>query len=66
MSLVFSPHLLRFSILFYILVFEAPDLKSMEGLQRLHIKDGQQEMLLPLKREMGNYYVFPTIALVDS
>ncbi|RDK41021.1 hypothetical protein M752DRAFT_284523 [Aspergillus phoenicis ATCC 13157] len=34
-SLVFSPHVLLFSILFYAHAFAAPDLKSMEDLRRL-------------------------------
>lgn len=48
-SLVFSPHVLLFSILFYIQAFTAPDLKSMEDFQRLLVEDSQQEMPLPLK-----------------
>jgi hypothetical protein len=63
---VFSPHVLLFSILFFIQAFEAPDLKSMEDIQRLFIEDDRQEMPLPLKREMDNYYVFPTVAVVDG
>jgi hypothetical protein len=63
---VFSPHVLLFSILFFIQAFEAPDLKSMEDLRRLFIEDDRQEMPLPLKREMDNYYVFPTVAVVDG
>jgi hypothetical protein len=34
-SLVFSPHVLLFSILFYVNAFEAPHLTSMEDLRRL-------------------------------
>ena len=63
-SLVFSPHVLLFSILFYVNAFEAPHLTSMEDLRRLFVEDGRQEMPLPLKRDMDNYYVFPKVDLV--
>ena len=63
-SLGFSPHVLLFSILFYVNAFEAPYLTSMEDLRRLFVEDGQQEMPLPLKRDMDNYYVFPKVDLV--
>ena len=36
----------------------------MEDLRRLFVEDGRQEMPLPLKREMDNYYVFPKVNLV--
>ncbi|KAE8404947.1 hypothetical protein BDV37DRAFT_100525 [Aspergillus pseudonomiae] len=65
-SLVFSPHVLLFSILFYIKAFEAPHLTSMEDLRRLFIEDGRQEMPLPLKKEMDNYYVFPKVDVIDG
>ena len=64
MSLVFSPHVLLFIVLFYVDAFEAPHLTSMEDLRRLLIDGGRQEMPLPLKREMDNYYVFPKVNLV--
>ena len=38
----------------------------MEDLRRLLVEDGRQEMALPLKSEMDNYYVFPAVALVDG
>ena len=63
-SLVFSPHVLLFSILFYVNAFEAPHLTSMEDLWKLFVKGGQQEMPLPLKREMDNYHVFLKVNLV--
>ncbi|PTU18379.1 hypothetical protein P175DRAFT_0560274 [Aspergillus ochraceoroseus IBT 24754] len=65
-SLVFSPHVLIFSILFYARAFEAPDLKSMDDLRRLLVEDDRQEMPLPLKPEMDNYYVFPRVDLVNG
>ncbi|KAB8213417.1 C2H2 finger domain protein [Aspergillus novoparasiticus] len=65
-SLVFSPHVLLFSILFYVNAFEAPHLTSMEDLRRLFIEDGRQEMPLPLKKEMDSYYVFPKVDVIDG
>ena len=38
----------------------------MEDLQRLFVEDGWQEMPLPLKRDMNNYYVFLKVDLVCS
>ena len=38
----------------------------MEDLQRLFVEDGWQEMPLPLKRDMDNYYIFPKVDLVCS
>jgi hypothetical protein len=38
--LVFSPHVLLFIILFYVNIFKAPHLTSMEDLRRLLIEDG--------------------------
>ncbi|KAH8431665.1 DUF3435 domain-containing protein [Aspergillus melleus] len=63
-SLVFSPHVLLFSILFYVHAFEAPHLTSMEDLRRLLVEGGRQEMPLPLKKEMDNYYVFPKVDVI--
>lgn len=65
-SLVFSPHVLLFSILFYANAFEAPSLKLMDDLRRLLVEDGRQEMPLPLKPEMGDYHVFPKIDVLDG
>jgi hypothetical protein len=38
----------------------------MEDLWRLLIEDGQQEMLIPLKRVMDNYYIFPKVDVIDG
>ena len=65
-SLVFSLHVLLFSILFYINAFKVPHLTSMEDLWRLFVEDGWQEMPLLLKREMDNYYVFLKVNLICS
>ncbi|KAJ5504597.1 hypothetical protein N7463_007471 [Penicillium fimorum] len=63
-SLVFSPHVLLFIILFYVHAFEAPHLTSMEDLRRLLVEGDRQEMPLPLKKEMDNYYVFPKVEVI--
>ncbi|KAE8148498.1 hypothetical protein BDV25DRAFT_168391 [Aspergillus avenaceus] len=65
-SLVYSPHILLFSILFYADAFEAPNLNSMEALRKLLVDDGRQEMVLPLKPEMDDYYVFPKVDIVNN
>ncbi|KAL4766861.1 hypothetical protein BDW60DRAFT_212539 [Aspergillus nidulans var. acristatus] len=65
-SLVFSPHVLLFSILIFVNAFEAPHLTSMEDLRRLLVEDGRQEMPLPLKQGMDNYYVFPKVDAVNG
>ncbi|KAF7184219.1 hypothetical protein CNMCM7691_004844 [Aspergillus felis] len=65
-SLVFSPHVLLFIVLFYVNAFEAPHLTSMEALRRLLVEDGRQEMQLPLKKEMDDYYVFPKVGVIDG
>ncbi|KAJ5701392.1 hypothetical protein N7488_008940 [Penicillium malachiteum] len=39
-SLIFSPHILLFIILFYVHAFEAPHLTSIEDLRRLLVKGG--------------------------
>ncbi|KAH1515597.1 hypothetical protein KXX29_009720 [Aspergillus fumigatus] len=65
-SLVFSPHVLLFSILFYAKAFAAPHMNSMEDLRRLLVEDGRQEMPLPLKSEMDNYHVFPKVDVIDG
>jgi hypothetical protein len=65
-SLVFSPHVLLFIVLFYANAFEAPHLTSMEDLRRLLIEDGRQEMPIPLKRAMDNYYVFPKVEVIGG
>jgi hypothetical protein len=54
-SLVFSPHVLLFTVLFFANAVEAPHLNSMEDL-RESLSD-RQEMPIPLKPEMGDYYV---------
>ncbi|KAJ5951028.1 uncharacterized protein N7479_009441 [Penicillium vulpinum] len=63
-SLVFSPYILLFIILFYIYAFEAPHLISIEDLRRLLIEGGRQEILLPLKKEIDNYYIFLKVKVI--
>lgn len=52
------------SLIFYVHAFEAPHLTSMEDLRRLLVEGGRQEMPLPLKKEMDNYYVFPKVEVI--
>jgi hypothetical protein len=63
-SLVFSPHVFLFSMLFHANAFESPNLKSMKQIRNLWVMRGCQEMELPLKREMDDYYLFCKVELV--
>lgn len=53
-----SPHTFLLGMLFRNEAFKAPNLRSMEDLRRLFLEGGRQQMPLPLKREMADYYVF--------
>ena len=55
---ILSPHVFLFGILFYLDAFEAPGLRSMEELRRLLVEDGCQQMELPLKPEIEEYFHF--------
>jgi hypothetical protein len=66
MSLVFSPYVLLFGVLFYIQAFKLPHLTSMEDLWHLIMEGGWQQMELPLKREMDNYYIFLKVRVMDG
>jgi hypothetical protein len=45
-------------MLFQNKAFKAPNLQSMEDLCQLFLKGGWQQMPLPLKWEMVDYYMF--------
>ena len=53
-----SPHSFLLGMLLRNQAFRAPNLRSMEDLRRLFIGKGRQQLPLPLKPEMANYYVF--------
>jgi Protein of unknown function (DUF3435) len=53
-------------MLFHANAFEAPNLNSMEQLRILWVMRGCQEMELPLKREMDDYYLFCNVEAVDG
>jgi hypothetical protein len=65
-SLIFSPHVFLFGILFYLDAFEAPSLRSMEDLRRLLVEDGCQQMELPLKPELEEHFLFCMTRLVGG
>ncbi|OXV12009.1 hypothetical protein Egran_00231 [Elaphomyces granulatus] len=56
-SLIFSPHVFLFGILFSLDAFEAPHLRSMEDLRRLLVEDRCQQMVLPLRPEIEEYFL---------
>ncbi|CAG7940526.1 unnamed protein product [Penicillium salamii] len=57
-SLVFSPHVFIFGLLFWLQAFEYPALSSMERLRSLFFQGGRQQMPLPLKPEVEDHYIF--------
>ena len=65
-SLIFSPHVFLFDTLFWLNAFEAPSLTSMKWLRELLIEGGRQQMPLPLKLEIKEYYLFCKTEMVDG
>ncbi|EDN08221.1 predicted protein [Histoplasma mississippiense (nom. inval.)] len=65
-SLILSPHTFLFGILFFFEAFSAPSLTSMAKLRGLEIGGGRQQLLIPLKPEMANHYVFCRVAKEDG
>lgn len=65
-SLIFSPHVFLFGILFYLGAFEAPSLQSIEDLRWLLVEDGCQQMELPLKPAIEEYFLFCMTRVVDG
>jgi hypothetical protein len=65
-SLIFSPHVFLFGILFYLDAFEAEGLHSMEDLRRLLVEEGCQELPLHLKPEIEEYFLFCMTRLEDG
>ncbi|EEH20209.2 hypothetical protein PABG_02468 [Paracoccidioides brasiliensis Pb03] len=65
-SLIFSPHVFLFGFLFHAEAFENSSLQSMEDVRKLFPMDGCQEMTLPLKREMDNWYIFCKVDVIDG
>jgi hypothetical protein len=57
-SLIFSPHVFLFGILFYLDAFEASSIRSMEDLRRLFVEEGCQQMELYLKPKMEEHFLF--------
>jgi hypothetical protein len=65
-SLIFSPHVFLFGILFYLDAFEASGIGSMEDLRQLFVEDGCQQMELYLKPEMEGHFLFCMTREVDG
>ncbi|CAG8901459.1 unnamed protein product [Penicillium egyptiacum] len=65
-SLIFSPHVFIFGILFRLQAFESPALSSIERLRSLFVQGGRQQMPLPLKPEVEHYYIFCKTEVVDG
>jgi hypothetical protein len=65
-SLIFSPHVFIFGILFWLQAFESPALSSMGKLRSLFVEGGRQQMPLPLKPEVEEYYIFCKTEVVNG
>ncbi|OJD20581.1 hypothetical protein ACJ73_08084 [Blastomyces percursus] len=65
-SLVFSPHVFLFGFLFHAEAFENPTLQTMDDVRRLLPAAGCQELELPLKQEMDEWYLFPKVVVVGG
>ncbi|KAH8691891.1 putative C2H2 finger domain protein [Talaromyces proteolyticus] len=64
-SLVLSPHVFLFGLLFHANAFE-PNVRSMEALRSLFISRGRQQLEVPIKREMDDYYIFCKVDTVNG
>lgn len=65
-SLIFSPHVFLFGILFALGAFEPLGLTSMDQLRKLLVQDGRQQLELPLKPEMQDYFVFCKTEVING
>jgi hypothetical protein len=64
-SLVFSPHVFILALLFHANAF-APDVKSINQLRSLFIRRGCQQMEVPLKNEIDDYYLFCDVKVIKE
>ncbi|OKL55298.1 hypothetical protein UA08_09463 [Talaromyces atroroseus] len=64
-SLVFSPHVFIMGLLLHARAFQA-NIRSMDDVRRLFVMRNCQELPLPLKEEMDNYYLFCKVDLIDG
>ncbi|KUL83660.1 hypothetical protein ZTR_11050 [Talaromyces verruculosus] len=64
-SLVFSPHVFIMGLLFHARAFQA-NIRSMDDMRRLFVMRGCQQLELPLKKEMDDYYLFCKVEEVDG
>ncbi|KAJ5804829.1 hypothetical protein N7474_010694 [Penicillium riverlandense] len=65
-SLIFSPHVFIFGILFWLQAFKSPALSSIEKLRSLFVQGGRQQMPLPLKPEVEDRYIFCKTEVVNG
>ncbi|KAJ6126308.1 hypothetical protein N7523_001920 [Penicillium sp. IBT 18751x] len=65
-SLIFSPHTFIFGVLFWLEAFQVTELCSMEKLRALLIEGGRQQMPLPIRPEVEEYYIFCRTKIVDG
>ncbi|KAH8696361.1 putative C2H2 finger domain protein [Talaromyces proteolyticus] len=64
-SLVFSPHVFILGLLFHADAF-APNVKSMDELRSLFIRRSFQQLEIPLKNEMDEYYLFCDVKVIKG
>lgn len=57
-SLVICPHIFLFAMLFHAKAFRNPRLTSMTQVWKLFIGKGCEQLVLPLQREVADWYIF--------
>jgi hypothetical protein len=65
-TLIFSPHVFLFGILFHLDAFEADGLRSMEEVRRLLVEDGCEQMELYLKPDVEEHFLFCMTKVIDG
>ncbi|GBF62893.1 hypothetical protein TMEN_5484 [Trichophyton mentagrophytes] len=65
-TLVFRPLTFLFGLLFDMDAFQDSRLKTLDDIRRLHPVGSNQQLEIPLKAEMGHYYVFPKVEAVGG
>ncbi|EGE08727.1 C2H2 finger domain-containing protein [Trichophyton equinum CBS 127.97] len=65
-SLVFCPLTFLFGFLFDIDAFQDSRLKTLDDIRHLYPVGSNQQLEIPLKVEMGHYYVFPKVEAVGG
>ncbi|KUL81310.1 hypothetical protein ZTR_09549 [Talaromyces verruculosus] len=65
-TLIFSPHVFLFGVLFHLDAFEADGLRSMEDVRGLLVAEGCEQLELYFKPEIEEYFLFAMTKVVDG